>query len=158
MRRFVYCSSSLAVCWPMPNVKFDITDKTYNESAVQLAWAPPPYTPERSGAVYGASKVQGEQALYKYAAENNLPFVVNSVVPNANLGPLLAPDKQTTLSAQWIIDLFEKGTPPQIPKGHVLPPRKLRPLRRSKIQPANSFRRALRRRSRYCSSPCSRAH
>lgn len=67
VKRFVFCSSSWAVESPSTNtVHRVITEKTYNDAAVKAAWAPPPYTPERAVVIYTASKVESEQAVWKY--------------------------------------------------------------------------------------------
>ena len=71
--RFVLTSSSAAAA-PMPapgdtEVRV-ITDDTWNDQDVKVAWAEPPYTPERSGSVYAASKTQAEQEVWKFHDEN----------------------------------------------------------------------------------------
>lgn len=42
--------------------------------------------------VYAASKTEGERALWKFVKENNPPFAVNTVLPAANYGTILAPE------------------------------------------------------------------
>ena len=51
---------------------------SWNEEAVKRAWAPPPYTPDRAGAVYAASKTQAEQELWKFVKEFEPGFIVNA--------------------------------------------------------------------------------
>lgn len=46
--------------------------------------------PERAWAVYGASKAQSEQAAWKFMDEKKPHFVFNSILPNANFGPVNA--------------------------------------------------------------------
>lgn len=70
-RRFVFCSSSTAAVLAVvdrPGVV--VTEETWNEDAVREAWADPPYTPDRSHAVYSASKVLSEQAIWRYYDEH----------------------------------------------------------------------------------------
>ena len=43
---------------------------------------------DRVWAVYGASKTQGEQAAWQFVKENKPNFTVNTVLPNANFGPV----------------------------------------------------------------------
>lgn len=58
--------------------------------------------PSRSWAVYGASKTQGEQAVWEYAKEHNPHFTVNTILPNANFGEILVPEHQRASTAGWI--------------------------------------------------------
>jgi len=70
-KRFVFCSSSTAVVLStIDKPGIVITEETWNEDAVEEAWADPPYTPERANAVYSASKALTEQALWKYYNEH----------------------------------------------------------------------------------------
>ena len=77
---------------------------------------------ERVLAVYGASKTQSEQAAWKWMKENKPNFMLNAILPNANMAKVLSPENQGTpsttgwLKALW--DGFEghedlKGNPPQ---------------------------------------------
>jgi nucleoside-diphosphate-sugar epimerase len=78
IKRFVYTSSSTATTLPYPNKEFTIEHDTWNEPAVQQAWAPAPYESTRSYAVYAASKTQTEQALWKFVKEEKPSFVLNT--------------------------------------------------------------------------------
>lgn len=73
VKRFVLTSSSSAVL-PAGEKAYSegrvVTDTTWSEDAVDLAWAPPPYAPSRSSAVYSASKVEAEQAIWRYHEKN----------------------------------------------------------------------------------------
>ena len=69
--RFVFTSSSSATVSSAPNqTGIVVKEDTWNEDAVKEAWAEPPYTQERAGAVYAASKTQSEQAIWKYHKEH----------------------------------------------------------------------------------------
>lgn len=71
VRRFVFCSSSTAaVLSVLGEPGTVVTEDTWNEAAVKTAWADPPYTPERSHAVYSASKTLAEQAIFRYHQEH----------------------------------------------------------------------------------------
>lgn len=49
-----------------------------------------PSESERAWAVYGASKAQAEQAAWDFMKEQRPHFVFNSILPNANFGPVRA--------------------------------------------------------------------
>jgi hypothetical protein len=66
------------VTLPEPDKEFTVDVDTWNEAAVKMAWAPPPYAMDRAYAVYAASKTQAEQALWKFEKEEKPGFVVNS--------------------------------------------------------------------------------
>lgn len=78
IKRFVYTSSSTAATMPYPNKKFTIEQDSWDEPAVKQAWAPAPYEPTRSYAVYAASKTQTEQALWKFVQKEKPGFVLNT--------------------------------------------------------------------------------
>lgn len=102
--RVVMTSSSTAAASPVPNVEFVIDDRTWNNEAVKAAWAPPPYEGEqRKLDVYSASKTQSEQAAWKWMEENKPGFVLNTVLPNANIGVVLSLEHQGTPSTVgWV--------------------------------------------------------
>jgi len=109
VKRFVFTSSSTAATNPKPDTKFDIDENTWNDECVKAAWAPPPYEPQRAWDVYGASKTQAEQALWKYAKERKPHFEVNAVLPNANFGTIIRPEAQAASTAGWITTLYKDG-------------------------------------------------
>jgi nucleoside-diphosphate-sugar epimerase len=123
IKRVVMTSSSTAAASPQPNVEFVIDDKTWNETAVAAAWAPPPYQGlQRRLDVYSASKTQSEQAAWKWMKENKPNFVFNTVLPNANMGIVLSPENQGQPSTVgWIKAVWDgfngtedlKFNPPQ---------------------------------------------
>lgn len=78
VKRFVYTSSSTAATNPAPGVEKTVKVDTFNEETVKQAWAPPPYEADRAFAVYGASKTQAEQALWKFMEEEKPGFVLNT--------------------------------------------------------------------------------
>jgi len=67
----------MAAASPAPNVEVTIDEKSWNESCVEAAWKPPPYEQSRGYYVYGASKTQAEQALWKFVEEEKPDFVLN---------------------------------------------------------------------------------
>ncbi|RFU81296.1 aldehyde reductase [Trichoderma arundinaceum] len=90
LKRFVLTSSSGACTAPKPGKMFTIDSNTWNEEAITAAWAPPPYEGfERLLDVYYASKTQGEKEAWKWVRDNSPNFVFNTVLPNANFGPVV---------------------------------------------------------------------
>ncbi|KAI8677651.1 Epimerase domain-containing protein [Fusarium keratoplasticum] len=98
VKRFVLTSSSSAAVLSIPGAPgVEVLEDTWNEFAVKAAWAEPPYTPERGGVVYAASKTEAEKAVWKYHKENRdkrPDLVVNTVLPNFNFGKSLDPVNQ----------------------------------------------------------------
>lgn len=78
MKRFVLTSSSTAAQAPIPNKEYNIDETTWNDLFVEQANAPPPYEMDRAYAVYGASKVAGEKAMWDFVKEKRPHFVANS--------------------------------------------------------------------------------
>ncbi|USW55036.1 Putative NAD-dependent epimerase/dehydratase, NAD(P)-binding domain superfamily [Septoria linicola] len=122
VKRFVLTSSSTAALLPKLNKKFSVSKDDWNQEALDLAWAPPPYTKERAFPVYAASKVEGEKALWHFVKENKPQFVANAVLPNFNMGtvlpcgsggatggsiPSLYRGKQPMGSPQYMIDVVD---------------------------------------------------
>jgi nucleoside-diphosphate-sugar epimerase len=107
VKRFVATSSSAALRLPSPGKVFNLDSNTWNEEAIKEAWAPPPYQPERRLAVYAASKVEAEQSIWKFVKDQNPHFVVNTVIPDHNLGLVLDKDLHLTASsAGTVTDLY----------------------------------------------------
>ncbi|KAH8775268.1 aldehyde reductase [Diaporthe sp. PMI_573] len=116
LRRFVYTSSSFAVTQPKPNKQFTVTTSTFNEEAVERCKQPNP----PGETVYSAAKVAAERAIEQWVRENKPTFVVNTLQPNANIGPLINSAKQGyPTSARWVQALWNKdydsleNAPPQ---------------------------------------------
>ena len=57
----------------------------WNNSAVAAAWDPTTPDPIKPGMVYTAAKVEAERGAWKWMAEHNPHFVLNTVLPNANV-------------------------------------------------------------------------
>lgn len=121
VKRFVYTSSSTAALNPIPNKEIEFDEKTWNEECITRAWAPPPYQDSRKWDVYGASKTQAEQELWKFAKEKKPHFEVNAVLPNANFGPIFDPENQDASTAGWITTIYKNGFRPEL---EGIPPRK----------------------------------
>lgn len=52
VKEFVYTSSLVAATFPVVGNDLHLERDTWNEVALQGAWAPPPYEPERAALVY----------------------------------------------------------------------------------------------------------
>ena len=126
VKRFVYTSSSTAITAPKPNVEFTISTDNWNNEAVEAAWKPPPYEPERAWSTYGASKMQAEQEMWKFVKNHKPGFVLNAVLPNANMGEILS-DKQPASTGAWVKFVYNgnldavKDVPPQWSKLFLTP-------------------------------------
>lgn len=105
VKRFVYTSSSTAASAPKPNKKFHIDSNTWNEEDVRDAWAPPPYENGREWVVYAASKTESEKAIWKFVREEKPGFVVNCVLPDTNLGRILAKEQRPS-SGSFALSLY----------------------------------------------------
>lgn len=97
IKRFVYTSSTSALA-AMMNVPGHLNTETWNEESVKLAYKEP-YSQENALHVYSASKVLGEKAVFDFAKKHKPGFVVNSVVPNFNLGEFLHPKLRSSSNA-----------------------------------------------------------
>lgn len=71
---------------------------TWNDEAVKAAWSQDTPEDKLPYIIYAASKTEGERSLWKWAKENNPPpFVVNAVLPDANV-------RNTRHRGLWITD------------------------------------------------------
>lgn len=84
---------------PYPNKKFTIEHDSWDEPAVEQAWAPAPYEPTRAYAVYAASKTQTEQALWKFVKEQKPGYVLNTGMTHRRF--FLVADLITDSSARY---------------------------------------------------------
>ncbi|OLN87542.1 Aldehyde reductase 2-like protein 4 [Colletotrichum chlorophyti] len=126
VKRFVLTSSSTTTipCKMEGNLEGRvITSDTWSEDAVDLAMAPPPYTADRSAAVYAASKIMQERRLWSFFEEEKdkrPDMVVNTVLPAMSFGRSLDPINQGHASSSRIIENLWRGLPIPAP---FLPPR-----------------------------------
>ncbi|CRG83653.1 Aldehyde reductase 2 [Talaromyces islandicus] len=105
---FVYTSSVAATATPTTDNTTHIGPDTWNDIAVQLAWAPPPYDqdPARGMIAYMAGKTEAERALWKYVKDKTPHFTVNSVYPGAILGEYLN-KKHSETAYSWIKIIYD---------------------------------------------------
>jgi nucleoside-diphosphate-sugar epimerase len=126
VKRFVYTSSSTAALNPVLNTELTVTSETWNEESEKKAYAahPGPYPADNAFYAYGASKTAAERAVWKFTEEEKPGFVVNTVLPNANIGRVLNPPPGITGSfaidvlhgdgkytamfpPQWFVDVID---------------------------------------------------
>lgn len=68
--------------------------------------------------MYGASKAEGEMALWQFVKEQKPHFVVNAVLPNANFGKVLVKGMPAS-TCGWVHALYHgskaplEGVPPR---------------------------------------------
>jgi nucleoside-diphosphate-sugar epimerase len=105
VERFVYTSTAVTGFMPVPNTKFYVDSNSWNDMAVQIAWAPPPYEPSRGMTVYMASKVEAERAVLQFVKDHKPKFAVNTVNPFTTLGKVLSKN-QTGSTTDWIRQLW----------------------------------------------------
>ena len=109
VKRFVYTSSSNAATGPLVGEARHVNTSSWNDEILEVAWAPPPYGPDRAYAVYAASKVACERAAWEYIQERVPKFILNTVLPNYTSGmilqPLSIPGAGST--ARWVRDVFD---------------------------------------------------
>lgn len=129
VKRFVLTSSSTAALLPKWNKEFTVSVDDWDQEAVDIATAPPPYTEERAFAVYAASKTEGERALWKFMKDEKPGFTANAVLPNFNMGRILASSGAT---GDGVIQAL-KGTLPSFP-----PRESLKHLNQNGLQDTNN--------------------
>jgi nucleoside-diphosphate-sugar epimerase len=109
VKRVVFTSSAGAAMMPVPGASGHIGRDSWNDAAVEAAWAPPPYEASRGMATYMASKVEAEKAVWKFIQDEKPNFVLNVVSPFSTLGTTLHPSHQRG-TAGWIPGLFKGDT------------------------------------------------
>jgi len=118
VKSFVYTSSSIATCHPIPNVKRYIDSNSWNDEDARDAWKPELEWQEgHQWIVYGASKTEAERAVWKFRDEESPAFTVNAVLPATTFGPVLSRDAITS-SGSFVKMIYE---------GHILPIQDLPP-------------------------------
>ncbi|KAM0425567.1 hypothetical protein ACHAPT_009098 [Fusarium lateritium] len=107
VKRFIFSSTFWSAVMPVPGDTSTITNlDTWNEGAVEAAKAPPPYEWSRMLPVFLAAKVEAEKAVWKYVADNELPWVVNSVSPCWIMGDPLDERHLLPLPTQLLQQLY----------------------------------------------------
>ncbi|CAI6340636.1 unnamed protein product [Periconia digitata] len=86
VKQFVYTSSIVTATMPVPSNPTHVGSDTWNDKAVELAWAPPPYDASRGMLVYMANKVATEKAVWEFVRGRKPGYAVNAVSPAAIMG------------------------------------------------------------------------
>ena len=106
IQRFVYTSSLVAEAMLVPGNKTFVDADTWNDTAVELAWAPPPYDVSRSMVVYMASKVSAEKEVWKFSEAFKSNFAINVVNPSMIFGQPLNRNHVESKGA-WLKTLWD---------------------------------------------------
>lgn len=105
IKELVYTGSQLAVMSSYKGNKTHVVRDTWNDAMVEVAWAPPPYGPDRAFPVYAASKVAAEKEVWRFVSEEKPHFTVNVVSPSAIIGRPLH-KKHADSPIAWITHLW----------------------------------------------------
>ncbi|KAH1346456.1 hypothetical protein KXV68_008780 [Aspergillus fumigatus] len=106
VKRFVLTSSAIAALTPQPEQAIHVDTNTWNDSSIERAWRPAPYEPERCWDVYAALKTSTERELWRFSQENNPAFVVNAVLPDFIVGPIIHA-RQNGSTGRWVKEFFD---------------------------------------------------
>ncbi|EGY22278.1 hypothetical protein VD0002_g3425 [Verticillium dahliae] len=105
VKEVVYTSSIVAAVVPLRGRESFVDRNTWNEAALEAAWAPPPYEPSRAMITYAASKTAAEKAVWAFVQEKKPSLTVNVVSPAGVIG---APFhvKHVEKPGHWVAALF----------------------------------------------------
>ncbi|KAK7950976.1 uncharacterized protein PG986_006704 [Apiospora aurea] len=109
VKSFVYTSSIAAAVDIGPGMAAaHVGRDSWNDRAVKLAYAPPPAGAsfDHGHAVYQASKVEAEKAVWAFAEKNKPHFTVNVVSPSTVLGEALT-KRHLQNPYPWIKNLYD---------------------------------------------------
>lgn len=117
VKRFTLTSSSTAALVAKPGVEGIVaTVDTWDDEAVD-------YAKNKKGSsigpnnyaflVYAASKTEGERALWNFVKKEQPPFVVNSVLPNFNVGRVVGSSGATGGFAIRLLQEGQRGMTPR---------------------------------------------
>lgn len=109
VKRVVFTSSSGAAMMPVDGASGHVGRDSWNDAAVQGAWAPPPYDANRGMITYMASKVEAEKAVWKFIQDEKPNFVVNVVSPYTTFGAMLHSSHERG-TAGWVSSLWKGET------------------------------------------------
>ncbi|KAL6808452.1 putative NAD dependent epimerase/dehydratase [Trichoderma sp. SZMC 28015] len=106
VKEFVYTSSLVASTAPALGNNTNVTRDSWNDMAVELAWAPPPYEPSRGPVVYMASKTIAEKAAWDFVKDKKPHFTLNVVAPSGIIGEPLN-KFNTDKGSSWLKYLYD---------------------------------------------------
>ncbi|KAL6400085.1 hypothetical protein AUP68_15777 [Ilyonectria robusta] len=107
IKRFVFTTTFWTAAVPVPGDTSTISMDTWNDEILKAAWAPPPYELSRVLEVYFAGKTEAEKAVWKFAAENEVPWELNSVSPCWILGDLRHVNNVRSVPLQLMEQFFQ---------------------------------------------------
>ncbi|KAI8716136.1 Epimerase domain-containing protein [Fusarium sp. LHS14.1] len=107
VRRVVFTSSIMAAVLPVAGNDTRVDDDTWNEAAVEAAWAPPPYEPSRTLITYAASKVAAERAVWSFVEQEKPRYTLNVICPSGIIGEPLH-KKHAEAPTNWIATHFRR--------------------------------------------------
>lgn len=130
VKRVVFTSSIVAAGLPVVGDDTQVVRDTWNEAAVEEAWAPPPYGASRGMYTYAASKAAAEKEVWKFVHEQKPHYVVNVISPSGILGEPLH-KKHSDSPAGWVATVFkgDRASLDVYPAGNSLSPGTLSRLR-----------------------------
>ncbi|QIW96929.1 hypothetical protein AMS68_002447 [Peltaster fructicola] len=92
VRCFVYCSSVTAAASRGGGLRKEVTSESWNMGVFKAAWDRlPTENLDRAWSVFASSKMQAEQAVWKWYREKRPNFVLNCVLPDMLFGRPLTP-------------------------------------------------------------------
>ncbi|KAJ3460928.1 hypothetical protein MRS44_011795 [Fusarium solani] len=107
VRRVVFTSSIMAAVLPVAGNDTRVDDDTWNEAAVEAAWAPPPYEPSRTLITYAASKVAAEREVWRFVEQEKPHYTFNVICPSGIIGEPLH-QKHAEAPTNWIATHFRR--------------------------------------------------
>ncbi|KAK5690665.1 hypothetical protein LTR17_025902 [Elasticomyces elasticus] len=107
VRRFVYCSATAAAVSQGTGKRNTVTHESWNMAAFKTAWEPPPYNNDRAYAVFASSKMQTEQAVWRWVRSRRPHFAINTVLPNVLWGKILDPGQEYRTSVVDLALIFD---------------------------------------------------
>ena len=78
MQRFVYCSASAAAVAQGTGQRNEVTHESWNMSSFKTAWENGPFEMDRAYAVFASSKMQTEQAVWRWYRSRRPQFALNA--------------------------------------------------------------------------------
>jgi len=114
VKQVVYTSTTPSL--HPPNVRYKIDRNTWDDVTMEAAWAPPPYTSERSFLVYKASKTAAERGVWEFVKTQKPHFAVNVVLPCVIFGRIVT---SPSLPGQWPIDILNGKMPSDTTPGEI---------------------------------------
>lgn len=110
VKRIVITSSQSACINTCPGIEYSITANTWNEISPQAIKEPlnPDTVPERMMHIYATAKLEAERTAWRWVNDHKPHYVLNTIVPNVNMGTAIAPEKlgfgNSTALIRWLVN------------------------------------------------------